>query len=141
MHGLKWVNRPPIVAAGTGSRDAWRNGRPSLRRGAGGLLTSGSDELKVSSTDGHCDPITRTVVSADIALVVEKQLSISVLPKDDGSLGSVGFNKIDHVLAVAPGMTVIVRHDDLTGEKLRRARAPSMDNLFQIADVDSGLIR
>ena len=57
-------------------------------------------------------------------------------------------------LDVTPGMTVIVRHDYLTGEKRDKdwwmgqvihcggaARAPSMHNLFQIADVDSGVIR
>ena len=57
-------------------------------------------------------------------------------------------------LDVAPGMTVIVRHDFLTGEKHDKdwwmghvihcggaARDPSIHNLFQIADVDSGEIR
>ena len=57
-------------------------------------------------------------------------------------------------LDVAPGMTVIVRHDFQTGERHDRdwwmgqvihcdgaARDPSIHNLFQIADVDSGVIR
>ena len=57
-------------------------------------------------------------------------------------------------LDVAPGMTVVVRHDSLTGEMPGKdwwmgqvihcggaARNPSMHNLFQIADVDSGVIR
>ena len=57
-------------------------------------------------------------------------------------------------LDVVPGMTVIVSHDYLTGEKADKdwwmgqvifcggaARDPSMHNLFQIADVDSGVIR
>ena len=58
-------------------------------------------------------------------------------------------------LDVAPGMTVIVKHDYLTGEKADKdwwmgqvihncggaARDPSIHNLFQIADVDSGVIR
>ena len=57
-------------------------------------------------------------------------------------------------LDVAPGMTVIVKHDCLTGEKEDKdwwmgqvihcggaARDPSIHNLFQIADVDSGAIR
>ena len=57
-------------------------------------------------------------------------------------------------LDVAPGMTVIVRHDFLTGEKADNdwwmghvihcsgaARAPTIHNLSQIADVDSGVIR
>ena len=57
-------------------------------------------------------------------------------------------------LDVAPGMTVIVRHDLLTGETHDRdwwmghvihcggaARDPMIHNLFQIADVDSGEIR
>ena len=57
-------------------------------------------------------------------------------------------------LDVVPGMTVIVRHDFLTGEKRDKdwwmgevihcggaARDPSIHNLFQIADVDSGVIR
>jgi len=57
-------------------------------------------------------------------------------------------------LNVMPGMTVIVRHDYLTGETHDKdwwmgqvihcggaAREPSMHNLFQIADVDSGEIR
>ena len=57
-------------------------------------------------------------------------------------------------LDVAPGMTVIVRHDYLTGERADKdwwmgqvihcggaARDPSIHNLFQIADVDSGVIR
>ena len=54
---------------------------------------------------------------------------------------------------VSPGMTVIVKHDFLTGEKRDKdwwmeevihcggaARDPSIHNLFQIADVDSGAI-
>ena len=58
------------------------------------------------------------------------------------------------VLSVVPGMTVIVRHDYLTCEKSDKdwwmgqvihcggaARDPSIRNLFQIADVDSGVIR
>tara|TARA_B100001121_G_scaffold21315_1_gene16585 strand:- start:265 stop:549 length:285 start_codon:yes stop_codon:yes gene_type:complete len=57
-------------------------------------------------------------------------------------------------LDVTPGMTVIVLHDFLTGEKRDRdwwmgqvihcggaARDPKIHNLFQIADVDSGVIR
>ena len=57
-------------------------------------------------------------------------------------------------LDVAPGMTVIVEHEYLPGEKPEKdwwmgqvihcggaARDPSMHNLFQIADVDSGVIR
>jgi len=57
-------------------------------------------------------------------------------------------------LDVKPGMTVIVRHDYLTGQQQDKdwwmgevihcggaARDPSMYNLFQIADVDSGVIR
>ena len=52
------------------------------------------------------------------------------------------------------GMTVIMRHECLNGEKRDKdwwmgqlihcggaARDPSMHNLFQIADVDSGVIR
>ena len=57
-------------------------------------------------------------------------------------------------LDVTPGMTVIARHDHLTGEKADKdwwmghvihcggaARDPKVNNLFQIADVDSGVIR
>ena len=57
-------------------------------------------------------------------------------------------------LDVAAGMTVVMKHDYLPGEKAERywwmgqvlhcggaARAPSIHNLFQIADVDSGVIR
>ena len=57
-------------------------------------------------------------------------------------------------LSVVPGMKVIVKHDNLTGEKADKdwwmgqvihcggaARDPSIHNLFQIADVDSGVIR
>ncbi len=57
-------------------------------------------------------------------------------------------------LDVAPGMTVIVRHDYLTGEKRDKdwwmghvihcggaARDPKIHNLFQIADVDSGEVK
>ena len=57
-------------------------------------------------------------------------------------------------LAVVPGMTVIVRHDVQTGERHDRdwwmgrvihcgggARNPKIHNLFQIADVDTGVIR
>ena len=57
-------------------------------------------------------------------------------------------------LGVAPGMTVIVRNEYLTGETADRdwwmgqvlhcggaARDPKAHNLFQIADVDSGEIR
>lgn len=57
-------------------------------------------------------------------------------------------------LGVAPGMTVIVKHDYLTGEQAEKgwwmgqvihcggaARDPKIHNLFQIADVDSGVIR
>ena len=57
-------------------------------------------------------------------------------------------------LSVVPGMTVTVRHDYLTGEKADKdwwmgqvihcggaARDPKVHNLFQIADVDSGVIR
>ena len=56
-------------------------------------------------------------------------------------------------LYVTPGMTVIVRHDYLTGEKAEKdwwmgqvihcgggARDPKIHNLFQIADV-GGVIR
>ena len=55
---------------------------------------------------------------------------------------------------IAPGMTVIVKHDYLTGEKQDKdwwmgqvihcgggARDPKIHNLFQIADVDTGAIR
>ena len=58
------------------------------------------------------------------------------------------------LLDVVPGMTVILRYDYLTGERADKdwwmgqvihcggaARDPSIQNLFQIADVDSGLIR
>ena len=57
-------------------------------------------------------------------------------------------------LDVKPGMTVIVKCDFLVGEKQAKnwwigqlihcgsaARNPSIHNLFQIADVDSGVIR
>ena len=57
-------------------------------------------------------------------------------------------------LDVAPGMTVVVRHNHMTGEKADKdwwmgqvihcgggARDPSIHNLFQIADVDSVVIR
>ena len=57
-------------------------------------------------------------------------------------------------LDVKPGMTVIVRCDYLVGETQdkdwwmgvcigceRGARDPSVNSLFQIADVDSGVIR
>ena len=57
-------------------------------------------------------------------------------------------------LDVAPGMTVIVQHDFQVGEKRDKdwwmdqvihcggaARDPKIHNLFQIADVDSGVIR
>ena len=57
-------------------------------------------------------------------------------------------------LDVVPGATLIVRHDFLAGDKQGKdwwkgqvihcggaARDPSMHNLFQIADVDSGVIR
>ena len=57
-------------------------------------------------------------------------------------------------LDVAPGMTVIVKHDYQTGEKAEKdwwmgqvihcggaARDPSIHNLFQIADVDCRVIR
>lgn len=57
-------------------------------------------------------------------------------------------------LDVVPGMTVIVKHDFLPGEKAKKdwwmgqvlhcggaARESSIHNLFQIADVDSGVIR
>ena len=57
-------------------------------------------------------------------------------------------------LDVKPGMTVVVKCDLLTGETERKdwwmgqvlqcggaARDPSIHNLFQIADVDSGVIR
>ena len=57
-------------------------------------------------------------------------------------------------LDVVPGMTVIVRHDVQTGERHDRdwwmgrvihcgggARNPKIYNLFQIADVDTGVIR
>lgn len=56
-------------------------------------------------------------------------------------------------LSVVPGMTVVVRHDRMTGEKTDKdwwmgqvihcgggARDPKIHNLFQIADVDSGVI-
>ena len=57
-------------------------------------------------------------------------------------------------LGVVPGMTMIVKHDFLTGEKRDKdwwmglvihcggaARDPKIHNLFQIPDVDSGVIR
>ena len=57
-------------------------------------------------------------------------------------------------LDVAPRMTVIVRHDYLTREKADKdwwmgqvihcggaARDPSIHNLLQIADVDTGVVR
>ena len=57
-------------------------------------------------------------------------------------------------LDVKPGMTVIVRCDYLTGETQNKdwwmghvvhcggaARNPGIHNLFQVADVDSGVIR
>ena len=57
-------------------------------------------------------------------------------------------------LDVAPVMTVIVQHDLQIGEKRDKdwwmwqvihcggaARDPSIHNLFQVADVDSGVIR
>ena len=57
-------------------------------------------------------------------------------------------------LDVKPGMTVCVKCDYLTGETLTQdwymgsvlycgggARDPAIHNLFQIADVDSGVIR
>ena len=57
-------------------------------------------------------------------------------------------------LDMAPGMTVIVQHDLQIGEKRDKdwligqvihcggsTRDPSIHNLFQIADVDSGVIR
>ena len=57
-------------------------------------------------------------------------------------------------LDVAPGMTVIFQHDLQIGEKRDKdwwmgqvihcggaARDPKIHNLFQIADVDSGVIR
>ena len=56
-------------------------------------------------------------------------------------------------LSVVPGMTVVVRHDPMTGEKADKdwwmgqvihsggaARDSKIHNLFQIADVDSGVI-
>ena len=56
-------------------------------------------------------------------------------------------------LSVVLGMTVIVRHDYLAGERADKdwwmgqvihcggaARDPKIHNLFQIADVDSGVI-
>ena len=57
-------------------------------------------------------------------------------------------------LSVVPGMTVVVRHDHLTGERADKdwwmgqviycgggARDSMIHNLFQIADVDSDVIR
>tara|TARA_Y100000746_G_scaffold162563_2_gene140004 strand:+ start:78 stop:368 length:291 start_codon:yes stop_codon:yes gene_type:complete len=57
-------------------------------------------------------------------------------------------------LDVKPGMTVIVRNDERPGETQDKewwmgevihcggaARDPSIYNLFQVADVDSGVIR
>ena len=59
-------------------------------------------------------------------------------------------------LSVVAGMTVVVRHDHMTGEKADKdwwmgqvphcdgaggARDPKILNLFQISDVDSGVIR
>ena len=57
-------------------------------------------------------------------------------------------------LDVVPGMTVVVRYDHMTGENADKdwwmgqvihcgggARNPKIHNLFQIADVDSGVIR
>tara|TARA_Y100000739_G_scaffold159426_1_gene137778 strand:- start:896 stop:1180 length:285 start_codon:yes stop_codon:yes gene_type:complete len=56
-------------------------------------------------------------------------------------------------LSVVPGMTMVVRHDHLTGEKADEdwwmgqvihcggaAHDPSIHILFQVADVDSGVI-
>jgi len=61
---------------------------------------------------------------------------------------------IEEQLTVVPGMTVIVKYDLQIGEKQEKdwwmgqvihcgggARDPSIHNLFQIADVDSGVIR
>ena len=75
---------------------------------------------------------------------------MSVEPKNDNTAES----EQPLFLDVAPGMTVIVRHDNLIGEKRNKdwwmgqvihcggaARDPSIHNLFQIADVDSGEIR
>lgn len=57
-------------------------------------------------------------------------------------------------LRLKPGMTVIVRHDSLPGEAQDKdwwmglvlhcnggARDPSIYTLFQIADVDTGVVR
>lgn len=57
-------------------------------------------------------------------------------------------------LDVKPGMTVIIRNDERPGETNGKdwwmgkvihcgssARDPRIDNLFQVADVDSGVIR
>ena len=57
-------------------------------------------------------------------------------------------------LDVAPGMTVIVKHDYQTGEKAEKdwwmgqvihcggaARNPDDCKIFQVADIDSGVIR
>ena len=57
-------------------------------------------------------------------------------------------------LDVAPGMTVVVWHDHMTGEKADKdwwmgqvihcgggARDPKIHNLFQIADVDTAVIK
>ena len=57
-------------------------------------------------------------------------------------------------LSVVPGMTVVVRHDPMTGEKADKdwwmgevihcggaVLDPKTHNLCQIADVDSGVIR
>ena len=58
------------------------------------------------------------------------------------------------MLDVDPGMTVVLRHDPMIGEKADKdwwmgqeihyggaARDPKIHNLFQIAEVDSGEIR
>ena len=73
---------------------------------------------------------------------------------DHGLYGQQGSSELPVFLSVDPGLTVIVKHDFQTGEKRDKdwwmgqvihcgggARDPKVHNLFQIADVDSGVIR
>ena len=84
------------------------------------------------------------------SLIHQYQLIVSV---DHGVYDSPESDRLIF-LHVAPGMTVIVKHDYLTGENSEKdwwmgqvihcngdARAPKIHNLFQIADVDTGAIR